>query len=234
MGVRKTAVWFGKARALATAALLLAYPVVSYRTNVARHLDPLGALFAFAPLLVLTLTAAWAARPRGLWLALWAGAGLVLWRDRAFMAAHYSWAYLAEDVGVMALLCGLFLRSLRPSRTPLISRLSWLMRGALSPSLARYTRRVTQLWAGLFGAMAILSVLLFFAAGVRAWAFYTSVLTWPIMILVFVAEYLVRRVVVPREERAGFLQVILAGRRHWRSLVAGEDGGPEPYRRLSQ
>ena len=234
MGVHKTGMWLRKARALATAALLLAYPVVSYRTNTARHLDPLGALFAFAPLLVLTLTAAWTARPRRLWLALWGGAGLALWHYRAFMAVHYSWAYLAEDVGVMALLCGLFLRSLRPSCTPLISRLSWLMRGSLSPSLAHYTRRVTQLWAGLFGAMAILSVLLFFAAGVRVWAFYASVLTWPIMILVFIAEYLVRRVVVPREERAGFLQVILASRRHWRSLLAGEDQAPRSYRHLPQ
>ena len=234
MGMHKTGMWLRKARALATAALLLAYPVVSYRTNIARHLDPLGALFAFVPLLVLTLTAAWAARPRGLWLVLWGGAGLVLWHYRAFIAVHYSWAYLAEDVGVMALLCGLFMRSLRPSCTPLISRLSWLMRGSLSPFLAHYTRRVTQLWAGLFGAMAIISVLLFFAAGVRVWAFYASVLTWPIMILVFVAEYLVRRVVVPSEERAGFLQVILASRRHWRSLVAGEDSGPPSYRRLPQ
>ena len=234
MGMHKTGMWLRKARALATAALLLAYPVVSYRTNIARHLDPLGALFAFAPLFVLTLTAAWAARPRGLWLALWGGAALVLWHYRTFIAVHYSWAYLAEDVGVMALLCGLFMRSLRPSCTPLISRLSWLMRGSLSPHLARYTRRVTQLWAGLFGAMAIISVLLFFAAGVRVWAFYASCLTWPIMVLVFVAEYLVRRMVIPREERAGFLQVILASRRHWRSLVAGEDSGPSSYRRLPQ
>ena len=234
MGMHKTGMWLRKARALTTAALLLAYPVVSYRTNIARHLDPLGALFAFAPLLVLTLTAAWAARPRRLWLVLWGGAGLVLWHYRAFIVVHYSWAYLAEDVGVMALLCGLFMRSLRPSCTPLISRLSLLMRGSLSPFRAHYTRRVTQLWAGLFGAMAIISVLLFFAAGVRVWAFYASVLTWPIMILVFVAEYLVRRVVVPSEERAGFLQVILASRRHWRSLVAGEDSGPPSYGRLPQ
>ncbi|UEN99913.1 hypothetical protein A9R16_000520 [Acidiferrobacter thiooxydans] len=75
---------------------------------------------------------------------------------------------------------------------------------------------------------------MFFAAGVRVWAFYVSILTWPIMMLVFTGEYLVRRVVVPREERAGFLQVILASRRHWRSLVAGEDDAPRPYRRLPQ
>ncbi|WP_297359800.1 hypothetical protein [Acidiferrobacter sp.] len=227
----KTGMWFRKTRAMATAALLLAYPAVSYRTNTARHLDVLGALFAFAPLLLLTLTAAWTGRPRGLWLTLWAAAGLALWHDRAFIAAHYSWAYLAQDVGVLSLLCGLFLRSLRPSCMPLISRLSWLMRGSLTPLLARYTRHVTQLWAGLFGAMAIVSVLLFFGAGVRVWAFYANVLTWPLMTVVFVAEYLVRRVVVPPEERAGFLPVIQATCRHWRRLVAAERNPPR--RRLS-
>lgn len=234
MGMHNAGMWLRKSRAMATIALLLAYPAVSYRTNSARHLDPLGALFAFVPLLAASVTAAWAGRPRGLWLTLWGGAVLALWRYRAFIAAHYSWAYLAEDVGVMALLCGLFLRSLRPSRMPLISRLSWLMRGSLSPLLAHYTRRVTELWAALFGVLAMVSVIVFFAAGVRAWAFYANILTGPIMVFVFIAEYLVRRMVVPREERAGFLQVILASRRHWRSLVAGEDGGPRPYRRLPQ
>ena len=222
MEAHNTGTWLRRARAVGTAVLVVAYPLVSYRANVARHAEPFDVLFAFVPLLVLSFGAAWTGRPRGFWLTVWGAACLVLWRYRAPIAAHYSWVYLVEDVAMLLLLCSVFARTLGPSRTPLVSRLSLLVHGSLSPFLVRYTRRVTQVWAALFGAMAIASVLLFLVAGVRVWALYANVLAWPIMILVFVGEYLVRRVVVPPEERTGFLQVVFAGRRHWHNLMAGE------------
>ncbi len=222
MGVRKTGTWLRKARIAGGVALVVAYSAISYRSNVAGHAGRLGVSFAVLPLLALSLGAAWSGRPRALWLGLWVLACAGLWHYRALIAAHYSWAYLAEDVGALTLLCSLFARTLTPSRVPLISRLSQLVHGPLSPRLVRYTRRVTQLWAALFALMAIVSVLLFFVAGVRAWGFYANVLTWPIMTLVFVGEYLVRRRVIPSQERAGFLQVVFAGSRYWRELVAAD------------
>ncbi|WP_298135291.1 hypothetical protein [Acidiferrobacter sp.] len=233
MEAHKITRWFGKIRAIAVATAFLVYPVVSYRATVATHRAAQAALLALLPVLVVTLAMAWAGRPRSLRLGAWGLLTAVAWHDRAFMTAHYSWLYLGENVGMMVLLCGLFARSLRPSRTPLISRLSLLMRGSLSPLLARYTRRVTALWAGLFGALAIVSLLLFFEAGIRIWAFYANILMWPIMVFVFVGEYLVRLAVVPAEERAGFLQVVLASQRHWRNLIAGTHHHPGSCRRLS-
>ncbi len=226
MGVRKAGTWLRRARVTAGVALIVAYSVVSYRSNVAGHAGALGALFAFLPLLGLSLGAAWEGRPRPLWLTLWALACAGLWHYRILIGAHYSWAYLVEDVGMLTLLCSLFARTLKSPRVPLISRLSELVHGPLSPRLAHYTRRVTQLWAALFGIMAIVSILLFLVAGVRAWGFYANVLTWPIMALVFIGEYLVRRLVIPAQERAGFLQVVLAGSRYWRHLVEADSCEP--------
>lgn len=222
MGVRKTETWLRRARIAGGVVLVVAYSAVSYRSNVVGDAGRLGILFAFLPLLALSLGAAWGGRPRALWLSLWALTCAVLWHARALIAVHYPWAYLVEDVGVLMVLCSLFARTLKSPRVPLISRLSELVHGPLSPRLAHYTRRVTQLWAALFGVMAIISLFLFLVAGVRVWGFYANVLTWPIMALVFVGEYLVRRRVIPAQERAGFLQVVLAGGRYWRHLVEAD------------
>ncbi|MHB1513525.1 MAG: COG4648 family protein [Acidiferrobacter sp.] len=234
MGVRKTGTWLRRARIAGGGALVVAYSAISYRSNVAGHAGTLGVLFAFAPLLALSLGAAWRGRPRLLWLALWAMACGGLWHDRALIAAHYAWAYLVEDVGMLTLLCSFFARTLAPPRVPLISRLSELVHGSLSPRLAHYTRRVTQLWAALFGVMAIVSVFLFLVAGVRVWGFYANVLTWPIMALVFIGEYLVRRRVIPAQERAGFLQVVFAGSRYWRHLVDTDPREPSLHGRAGR
>ncbi len=226
MEARKMGTWLRKARIAGGVASVVAYSAVSYRSNVAGQAGTLGALFAFVPLLALSFGAARGGRPRMLWLALWAIACVGLWHDRALIATHYAWAYLVEDVGMFTLLYSFFARTLTPPRVPLISRLSELVHGSLSPRLARYTRRVTQLWAGLFGVMAIVSLLLFLVAGPRVWGFYANVLIWPIMIVVFIAEYLVRRLVIPSQERAGFLQVIFAGSRYWRQLIETDSHEP--------
>ncbi len=229
MALPKANGWLEKGRRVLAIATLAVYPFISYRANVGKP-GPAGALFAFLPLLVFSLSLAWGARPRALWLALWVLGGVVLWRYRAGFMTHYSWAYFVQDMGVLLLLCGLFARTLVPSRTPLISRLSLLVHGSVSPRLARYTRHVTELWAALFAVLALVSALLFFGAGIRVWAFYANVLVWPIMVAVFAGEYLVRRRIVPPHERAGFLEVVRAGRRYWHIIIR-EDEDPNPLNR---
>lgn len=217
-----------RARGFVLVLLALAYPVVSYKANVAGRPGVAGILFAFLPALALLVGLAWSARPRVLWLGLVAVATGILWRYWHVFRAHYSWVFLAEDVATLSLLSVLFAKTLKAGSVPLITRLSTLVHGSLSPLLARYTRRVTTLWAALFAVLAATSVLLFLWAPRPLWALYANVLTWPIMVAVFVGEYFVRRRVIPPEQCAGFIEVMRAGRKHWRTIAAADNSAQSP------
>ncbi|HUW99149.1 MAG TPA: hypothetical protein VMV40_10005 [Acidiferrobacter sp.] len=214
--------WLRAARALAFGALAAAYPFVSYRANASGRPGVLGLAFAFLPVLALLLGLAWNAKSRRFWLAVFGGACLGLWYSKNLFLAHYSWAFLAEDVGTLALLCAVFARTLRAGGTPLISRLSTLIHGPLTPLVLRYTRNVTILWATVFGFLAGLSLLLFLLAPRPSWALFANVVTPLVMASVFVGEYLVRRHVLPRDQCTGFMQVVRASREHWRTIVEAE------------
>ncbi len=66
--------------------------------------------------------------------------------------------------------------------------------------VARYTRRVTLVWALFFAVMAILSTLSFL---------FTSVDIWSLVIAVFVIKYIVRRRVLPDERQYSIMDSIL-------------------------
>lgn len=218
-GSRVFTAWLKFARTLAFGMLAAAYPFVSYMANVSGRPGILGVAFAFLPVLALLLGLAWNAKPRRFWLALYGSACLTLWYSKNLFLTHYSWAYFAEDAGTLTLLCVIFARTLRTGAIPLISRLSTLIHGPLSPLVLYYTRKVTALWALLFGAMAGVSVLLFTLAPLPLWALYANVLTLPIMASVFIGEYAVRRRILPRDQCTGFMQAVRASRKHWRMIV---------------
>ena len=234
VGQRTLVAWLGRGRVLILVLLTGAYPVVSYIANVSGRPGIIGVMFAFLPLLALLMGAAWSATPRRLWLALYAGVCLVLWRYRFHFVAHYSWAFLAEDAGTLMLLCAVFARTLMPGSVPLVSRLSALIHGPLSPLVLRYTRHVTELWALLFGIMGLMSLLLFLLAPLPLWAFYANVLTPPIMMSVFVGEYMVRRRIIPHDQRTGFAEAFRASHKYWRTIVDTDHGPVAPTPRTPQ
>ncbi len=222
----------GRGRALVLVPLAVAYPFVSYWTNVSARPAMLGVVFPFLPVLFLTLGLAWSSRPRWPWLFAYLVLCASLWRTKDLFLAHYSWAFLCEDAGTLTALCVLFARSLRPGRVSLITRLSTLVHGPLSPLLAWYTRRVTQAWALLFGGLATMSVALFVYGPLPFWAFYANVLTPVLMVTMFLGEYGIRRAVIPPDQCAGFLEVVHASRKHWRTLMEADKDAPLSVRRV--
>ena len=231
MAKREHPAWFGRGRTLVLAPLAAAYPFVSYWANVSGKPGILGVVFPFLPVLFLTMGLAWSSRPRWLWLFAYIVLCAILWRNKGLFLAHYSWAFLFEDAGTLTVLCVLFARTLRPGRVPLITRLSTLVHGPLSALLVRYTRLVTQVWALLFGGLATISVALFVYGPLPLWAFYANVLTPILMVAVFLGEYGIRRVVIPPDQCAGFLEVVSASRKHWRAVVEGDKDTPSSVRR---
>ena len=75
-------------------------------------------------------------------------------------------------------------------------------------SEVRYTRRVTAAWALFFAAIVAIMVALFAAAPRRVWSLFANFCILPLVALMFIAEYAVRRRVLPQAERGGILAAV--------------------------
>jgi uncharacterized membrane protein len=171
------------------------------------------AAVAVAPALALALALAWRSRPRLIGLALWLTACLALYAGGGWLVAHYRWVFLLQDAGLQALLGLAFGRTLRSGQTPLVSQFAAMLRGPLPTAVARYTRRATWAWTLFFAGMATLSLLLFWLAPIAVWSVFANLLGLPLVVLMFVGEYAVRRCVLPAPDRAGLWEAFAAYRR---------------------
>ncbi|MBV8665945.1 MAG: hypothetical protein JO269_05605 [Burkholderiaceae bacterium] len=99
------------------------------------------------------------------------------------------------------LLAALFGATLRAGREPMIGMFARLEQAGLSgqadavlpAELASYTRKLTWLWCALFLVMATISAWLACAGPLSWWAWFTGVLSYVLMGLLFLGEYLFRR-----------------------------------------
>ena len=181
-------------------------------------------------LAALAVVVASVAYPLVVWLALghvgarWIALGLAglalaraaLTRQRAWIAAAAAVLLLAAagawtdgwlplklyPVGVNLALLGVFAASLRHGPSA-IERLARLREPALPPHAVAYTRRVTQAWCVFFAANAAVSAGTAVWADAAAWALYNGLVAYVLMGLLMGGEWLVRRRVRARAERAG-------------------------------
>ena len=84
--------------------------------------------------------------------------------------------------------------SLRRGRVALVTALARRIHGAIPDDMAAYTRGVTWVWCGFFGAQPATSLALFLWAPISAWSLFVNVLGLPLIILMFVAEHAYRMV----------------------------------------
>lgn len=102
----------------------------------------------------------------------------------------------------------LFGRTLLPGRQPLISAIGERLRGELPPSVARYGRRLTWVWAVFFIVMGIESLLLALFASPYWWSLFTNFLNYLFVVVLFVAEYPIRRIVLHDLEHGSLMESI--------------------------
>ena len=112
----------------------------------------------------------------------------------ATVLSHQQLLAALPSVALNLMLASVFGVTLRKGETPLIVRIAELDQGPLAPPFARYLRGLTQAWAIFFAAMAVLSLLLMLYAPFEWWSLFVNVLTWPVIGVMFAAEWLVRRV----------------------------------------
>jgi uncharacterized membrane protein len=89
-------------------------------------------------------------------------------------------------------LLSFFARTLVHGREALITGFARRVHGSLPGYIESYSRRVTWAWCVFFGAQVVVSVILFAAASLETWSLFVNVLSFPLVAVMFVAEYLYR------------------------------------------
>jgi uncharacterized membrane protein len=112
--------------------------------------------------------------------------GAAVWSHQHVLAALPS-------IVLNLMLAGVFGSTLRRGDTPLIVRIAEFDDGVLAPQFRRYLRALTQAWAIFFATMAALSLLLVLYAPFEWWSLFVNVLTWPLVGMMFAAEWMLRR-----------------------------------------
>jgi uncharacterized membrane protein len=111
---------------------------------------------------------------------------------------HLEWLCLVPNIVVNASLAAFFGRTLRPPHTALITQLALRIHGGtLPPAIRDYTRALTYVWTAFFVLSIVVSLVLYFLAGFAAWSLFSNVYAMPLMVSLFVFEYIYRRVRYP-------------------------------------
>lgn len=187
-------------------------------------------LIALAPLFaILWLQARRAASvlPRCGVIALIAVTALAGWQLRPQLLAHMDWYYWLQGVAINAAFALFFGRSLARDTTPVCTRFAHAIYGDLAPALARYTRHATLAWALFFVANLLVSTLLFAFAPREQWSLFANVLYMPLLLTMFAAEYLVRRMLLPAELCGHWLDA-MKGFQRYQQLAAKNDAAVLP------
>lgn len=198
------------ARGLAVGAGMIVYAVLAHFSNSVPGHEALGAVLAIGPLWVAAAVLAWRSTYRAPALLACGIAALVVavcWHD---LEAHFAWFYLAQQAGTYGLLGVAFGQSLGAGRVPLCTRFAAIIDGTVTPAVARYTRGVTVLWTLFFAALTAALLLTYLLAPLAVWSAFANFCTAPLVALMFVAEYLVRRRMLPQLRHRGLLATVRA------------------------
>jgi len=194
-------------RGAGIAALAVGYVLLAHYTNIAGT-ETLGSLVALAPIVLGALSIAWNSswRKTSLFLfGLGCTAIAMMWSR---LEPHYSLIYWIEHAGTEFMLCVMFGRTLVAGREPMCTYFARLVQGSLTPALERYTRQITQAWVMFFALMTVVSTLLYWAAPLEVWSLFANFFTGPLIGLMFVGEYIVRRRVLPHMQHAHILDAV--------------------------
>ena len=131
-----------------------------------------------------------------------------LWHFWPRLIDNFALLYLLQQFGFYALLAATFGSTLISGRTPLCTMLADRVHGPLSAAELRYTRQVTAAWALFFLLNLLATVLLYEFAPLQTWSFCANFVAPPLIALMFVGEYAVRRRVLPQVDSGGLMATL--------------------------
>ena len=111
--------------------------------------------------------------------------------------SYFGFPHSAITFGLPHLATNLFLmwffaRTLKDGREALITTIARKVHGPLKPEIESYTRTVTIAWSLFFAMQIMVSITLFSFASLEAWSTYINLLNAPMIILMFIVEYIYR------------------------------------------
>ncbi|OYY94166.1 MAG: hypothetical protein B7Y41_07510 [Hydrogenophilales bacterium 28-61-23] len=199
---------------------VIGYSVLAHyssATSAATTFPSLGVAVSLAPSLAILLMLAWRSPRRLLMSLACAGIGVLLWMFWGALERNFNWVYFLQHAGTNVMLAAVFGVTLSADKQPLCTRFAEAVHGAVAPDVARYTRHVTLAWTLFFLAVSLTSTLLFLFAPIEVWSIFANFLSFPLILLMFVAEYLVRLRMLPNMEKHSIKDSMLA---YWKTPVA--------------
>lgn len=197
-------------RWLGIAVLAIGYPLLAHYTSKSAHDSNLGALVAIAPVAVFAFILAWRSNQRIVLLGALAVAGAALWAGWSTLEHHFGLVYWLQYMAVQLLLFMTFARTLVGGRQPLCTRLAEAVHAPLTPEHEIYARQVTIAWTLFFAGMGLVSTLLLFLTPLSTWSVFANFLTLPLVAVMFIAEYWVRRWMLPDTRNTRILDAVRA------------------------
>jgi uncharacterized membrane protein len=200
--------WRRRLQLAAVVVFLVAYAGLSHYSNSVAKTHDLGVGLALGPVLVVGLLLLW--RWTHLWMALLgaAAAAMLLRHYWPVLEKNFSVVYLLQEGGFYSLMAASFGISLLGRRVALCTQLADKVHGPLTPQEVRYTRRVTAAWALFFILITGATFGLFLFAPLHIWSLFANFCVLPLIGLMFVGEYAVRRRALPQVPRRGILAAV--------------------------
>ena len=195
-------------------AALVGYQILLHWAISSDSGSGLGEFLTIAPLavaLIWFMGRSWRGRLGLSALILAAVGGWIAWRAAG---ANPALVYLLPHVGAYLFMLWLFGHTLMPGREAVITRLARIVHGTLPEEVERYSRHVTTAWCLFFAGMALTSLLLFFLAPLAVWSVFANLLSLPLVVAMFLAEYLYRILRYPNFSHASIRSTIRAFQKH--------------------
>jgi uncharacterized membrane protein len=192
----------------AVVVFFIAYSVLSHYSNLNSQARDLSASLALAPMLTLGVVLLW--RWSGALIAVLAAAAaaFLLQHFWPLFTENFSIVYLLQQCGFYAIMAFTFGRTLLKGRVPLCTQFADKVHGPLTALELRYTRGVTVAWVIFFLLNMVVTYVLFEFAPLRIWSLFVNFFSLPLILLMFVAEYAVRRRVLPPGPRSGLIATL--------------------------
>jgi uncharacterized membrane protein len=200
--------WPRRLQVAAVILFVVAYAALSHYSNTVAKTHDLGVGLALGPVLTVAILLIW--RWTHFWVALLTAAvmALLLRHDWPVLEKNFPVVYLLQEGGFYGLLAASFGRSLFGDRVALCTQIADKVHGPLTAQELIYTRRVTAAWALFFVSITAATLGLFIFAPLRTWSAFANFCVMPLIGLMFLAEYAVRRQVLPQAPRRGILAAV--------------------------
>jgi len=211
------------------AAAAIAYPVLAHYSTSAAAVTAtpwLGVGVSLTPALAILLWLTWHSSKKPAMLLLCAVVGMLLWGFWGGLERNFSWVYFIQHTGTNLMLAAVFGVTLARGRQALCTRFAEAVHGSLAPEVVQYSRQVTLAWTLFFITVSLVSSLLFFLAKIETWSVFANFLTFPLVLLMFGVEYLVRLRKLPNQEKHS----ILDGMRAFWKTPPGRSDTSSPLR----